>query len=98
MTVVECKVFGGLVLCLWWTAEYTEDRTGSVVECRIYGGLVQMTKFICYSFIFNPPESGAFSRDFTINVPCSAGRLPGLCICKYENSAVHRLRTAGSFK
>ena len=38
MTVVECKVFGRLVLCLWWTAEYTD---GSVMDCRIYIELVR---------------------------------------------------------
>ena len=24
-SVGDCRVYGGQVLCLWWTAEYTED-------------------------------------------------------------------------
>ena len=50
MSVVDCSVYGGLILGLYWTVNYREDcnlvcsglnsirrtGTGHVVDCRLY--------------------------------------------------------------
>ena len=50
-----------------------ETDAGFVVDYRILKGqdkkFIKMTQFICCSFyFFSPPESGAFSEGFTINL------------------------------
>ena len=53
MSVLDCRVYSGLILGLWWTVDYRENcnlvcsglysirRTGTdpVVYCRVNGGL-----------------------------------------------------------